>query len=408
MGVLDALSRLEIDRRQGARDGAATFGTMMNKQNAIALSKEFASRGDFTADGISKFMGEKSLDPQSMELLLNTVLNVSKLRQAEQPQFGYGANVGVYQQTGKGAGQVVAPVPEDLPGNIEEAVTRQAVGQGTDIPGLVKLKGQLNPQSPSNIFKMIGERDSLPQGDPRRTEIGKVIAKAGAQNGVKMSVDKDGNITLLTNADQSELTPATKNKVQEESLKTSDSLRRIKGIIESFDPAFLSKPYRAKQAYNNFAEGWGFKELNENEELSLAEYTEFGRKSIENINLYIKQITGAQMSEAEASRLRLAIPDFGDAWWRGDGPTKFKAKMLDVYEQLILSQARYNYVRKNGLTIARDENNNAMAFLDGNGRALSLDGMKAIIDQRGEELEGAGMDEAEVLRELSKELGVTF
>ncbi len=49
----------------------------------------------------------------------------------------------------------------------------------------------------------------------------------------------------------------------------------------------------------------------------------YQRKVNENVNLYIKMITGAQMSEAEADRLSLAIATLADS------PAQFEAKLKD-------------------------------------------------------------------------------
>jgi hypothetical protein len=55
----------------------------------------------------------------------------------------------------------------------------------------------------------------------------------------------------------------------------------------------------------------------------LQRFAVFQRKVNENVNLYIKMITGAQMSEAEADRLSLAIANLTDS------PAAFEAKLKD-------------------------------------------------------------------------------
>ena len=84
--------------------------------------------------------------------------------------------------------------------------------------------------------------------------------------------------------------------------------------------------------------------------LKLTEFKGFQRKAIENINLYIKEITGAQMSEKEATRLRLSQPDPGEQWYQGDDPITFKAKMDDVIKFAGASVARYDKYRSEGLS----------------------------------------------------------
>jgi hypothetical protein len=64
----------------------------------------------------------------------------------------------------------------------------------------------------------------------------------------------------------------------------------------------------------------------------LQRFAVFQRKVNENVNLYIKMITGAQMSEAEADRLSLAIANLTDS------PAEFEAKLQDSISVLDRAQ----------------------------------------------------------------------
>lgn len=252
-----------------------------------------------------------------------------------------------------------------------------------------------------------GVFDATSAREPGRySKIG-IGKESTADKGLKITADGKGGFEILTNADQG-TTAQTENTIQKKVLDAQENLRRMRGIVDEFNPEYLKKPFRLTQSFNDKAEAWGLKDLSGKEKLSLEEYSAFGRKSIEHLNLYIKEITGAQMSEAEADRLKLAVPDFGATWWRGDGPTKFKAKMLDAYKQSVLANARYNYMTKNGLTIAKNDKGEAVAFLDGNGELLTLEKFQDVIDKRGEELRRQGIEDKEVLKQLSKEFGMAF
>ena len=67
--------------------------------------------------------------------------------------------------------------------------------------------------------------------------------------------------------------------------------------------------------------------------------------ALDNINRYIKELTGAQMSEAEAKRLRQGLPDPGDDPFSGDSPSGFRKKMKDKNEMMKLAMIRYTYLR---------------------------------------------------------------
>jgi hypothetical protein len=93
-------------------------------------------------------------------------------------------------------------------------------------------------------------------------------------------------------------------------------------------------------------------DISKDDKKMLVGFKKWQRKSIENINLYIKELTGAQMSAKEADRLRLAQPDPGEQFWQGDDPVTFKAKMDDVVITTRAAVARYQYYLSQGLSPA--------------------------------------------------------
>ena len=110
-----------------------------------------------------------------------------------------------------------------------------------------------------------------------------------------------------------------------------------------FDPDYLTYQTKIEQSALKVAEKAGV-DIGESGREKITKVSKFKRNAIENLNLYIKEITGAQMSEAEADRLRKAVPDA-----ENDSPTEFKAKMDDAIEQLRKKQTRYAYALENGI-----------------------------------------------------------
>jgi len=85
--------------------------------------------------------------------------------------------------------------------------------------------------------------------------------------------------------------------------------------------------------------------LTDAERQSLADYTAFTQTGMESLNAYINKITGAAMGAGdEEKRLRSAMPDP-----QKDSYTEFMAKTDNVLRQGKLIEARYAYVKKNGL-----------------------------------------------------------
>ena len=183
---------------------------------------------------------------------------------------------------------------------------------------------------------------------------------------------------------------STKTALEKKIIGADDQLAVLDKMINDFDSEYLKKPKRLEMAYNNLAEAWDFKSLSPEQKQELADYSDYGRNAIEAINMYIKEITGAQMSEKEANRLRLAMPDFGENWFKGDGPTKFEAKLKGAHEKIKMARARYSYSLKKGLEY--DD--------------ISLDRMPAIINKfansQGELLEKRGIPEQEIRAHISQ------
>jgi hypothetical protein len=73
------------------------------------------------------------------------------------------------------------------------------------------------------------------------------------------------------------------------------------------------------------------------------------RRAYENLNLYIQEITGAQMSQEEAKRLRRVMPDPGDGIFDGDSPVQFEANLNDAMSRVRASLNRYKDLRERGL-----------------------------------------------------------
>ena len=142
-------------------------------------------------------------------------------------------------------------------------------------------------------------------------------------------------------------TKKTTDELQKTLLNSSENLARIENAADMFDPDYLTYQTKIEQSALKVAEKAGVN-IGEKGREKITKVSKFKRNAIENLNLYIKEITGAQMSEPEANRLRKAVPDA-----ENDSPTEFKAKMDDAIVQLKKKQVqkdmRYAYALENGI-----------------------------------------------------------
>lgn len=219
--------------------------------------------------------------------------------------------------------------------------------------------------------------------------------------GMKMTVDKDGNVTFATGDMAAAMGTKTTGTIEGKLFDATEGIARLESIRGRFRPEYQQIATR----WNAFKTRWREKlDLNVSaDDLALLEdFSAYRRDSIGNINRYIKEITGAQMSEAEAKRLRKAVPDPGDGIFDGDSPTEFLSKMNATFKSLRLATARYTYTLRNGL----------------DWKKLSLDKVENIMRKRMDEIEQAILQQnpdtpPEEVREtmkrtLAEEFGLPF
>lgn len=164
-------------------------------------------------------------------------------------------------------------------------------------------------------------------------------------SGTKMTVGEDGEVVVEIGTD---MTTKTQGTIEGKLLGAKEAKTRMEGIYSKYDPQYLEFMPRLGFAWSEFSEKAGRK-LPEEEQKNLIAFNEFKSRAMENTNLYIKEITGAQMSEKEADRLRIVPPDVGENWWQGDSPTEFKAKLDDNLLRAQAAELRFNWYLKKGM-----------------------------------------------------------
>jgi len=193
------------------------------------------------------------------------------------------------------------------------------------------------------------------QGNPvvyRVGEGGKIDILQGIKPEPKKGLkvyDSNGNLIVDTTGGPGQtLTKKVQGAIEEKLLGAKEQYRRMTAIANEFKPEYQEIGKRLSAAWTGIKSRLG-KGVSEEDQKFLADFKRYQRRAIENINLYIKELTGAQMSEKEATRLRLAQPDPGEHWWQGDDPITFKSKMDDVLLATRAAIARFEYYRQKGL-----------------------------------------------------------
>jgi hypothetical protein len=202
----------------------------------------------------------------------------------------------------------------------------------------------------------------------------------------------------------------TAGTLEDKVLNTVEGIQRLDQIAQSYRPEYQELGTRWKTFTSKWKEKlrgtpiekWIDLGLEPDDKVLLENYTAFRRDAIDNINRHIKEITGAQMSEKEAGRLRKAMPDPGEGLLDGDSPTEFESKWKSANTALRMAQARYVYLLKSGM----DEK--SIKNMAKNDMLPSLSNMKGIINQKAEEIKAAnpGIPAGQLKLEVAKYFGL--
>ncbi len=215
----------------------------------------------------------------------------------------------------------------------------------------------------------------------RNLETGRLVKAPGPSKGIRLKTDAEGNVTFETGVTTGETTKTVQTDIQKKLIIQSEGLARIDRIIQEFRPEFQQIPTRLGIEWSALKEKLNIGNVSEEDKQTLQEFSVYKQDALENINLYIKEITGAQMSEKEAKRLKKAQPDPGEGIFGGDSPTEFQSKLLNTHKKLKASMARYNFYLQQGMT---EESLNALIGRRG---VVSLEDMPKLIDAEGDRIE---------------------
>ncbi len=185
----------------------------------------------------------------------------------------------------------------------------------------------------------------------------------------------------------SDLTKPTENLLQKGIVEIQDVKDLTQKLKESFDPSFLNVVKRAGINILAEAEKYGF-ELDPEQKQLVERMAVFVRRNFKLLNTYVRQISGAQVTDKEAERILNELPNFGLS------PTEYEAAMNDVMRDIALAQARKQWFLRKGITLEapsiEDVESGKAESLDApigpEGRPITLESMEGIIKDRAREI----------------------
>jgi len=169
--------------------------------------------------------------------------------------------------------------------------------------------------------------------------------------------------------------------IEKHMFNANEAEARIAPIMDNFEDSYQELFPRIGFEWTALKEKFGA-DVPDDTKAELKKFTTFRSDTIENVNKYIKDITGAQMSEAEASRLRLAVPDTGEGVWPKQSASQFRAQVEKARRNIKLAKARYKYALRNGLIKVDADGQAGEAQMKRLEKSTPLSSMKTIMTNR--------------------------
>jgi len=169
------------------------------------------------------------------------------------------------------------------------------------------------------------------------------------------------------------------NEIDEKIVKSVDQIARLEGMAQTFQDKYQTIGTRLGMT----ATGWMARidptKVKPEDARELAAFAQDRRRGIENLNLTIKEITGAAMSIPEAQRITQQVPNPGTGIFDGDDPVTYRSKLNDVLDQTRLALARNAWLKKNNPRLLNDLAARKMEGVEG---VMPLDRMRDIMNER--------------------------
>lgn len=225
-----------------------------------------------------------------------------------------------------------------------------AIGQRNPLTNELTVPFKPDGEPQANGEWAISAADGKPRFVSKKDLLGKPGEYLPVPTGMRVMSDGQGGFQITTGGmDPVEMTKPTQTKLEDTILTGRDALARMNSIESKFKPEYQQLGTRWSNTWANIKDKAGIP-LDEPTRAQLEDFSGYRRETSANLNQTIKDITGATVSEQEAPRLMLEIPNAGSGLFDGDGPTEFQAKVKGTKDAIASSIARAEYARKNGLS----------------------------------------------------------
>jgi len=236
-------------------------------------------------------------------------------------------------------------------------------GGGPNLIPVQAAGGQPQPPPSGSMFdgktpqekRRIGEALLL---DPRTKALGEQLVK---------DAEKDG------------LGTTAKNDIDEKIVSGLDQVSRLEAMNQTFQDKYQTIGTRLKMTGTGWLAKIDPSKVSPQDAKDLTDFAKDRRRGIENLNLTIKDITGAAMSNPEAARIMQQVPNPGTGIFDGDDPVTYRAKMQDALNQTRLAIIRRAWLKKNNPQLLEQLAGRKMEGIE---NAMPLDRMRDMMNER--------------------------
>lgn len=343
-----AIGKLLVGKARGYQDPLASQKTQaeithLNQKNSVD-------------EAIAKMLTGGDEQPQQAPARPPPML------QPQSYQGGPGPNPTGFQQVS--GGNAMAAAGRGQPAGLQLAADEQPVEPGAEA-------GPSGPVNPGAVYSLPGnETINTPFGQmtrDRARKLGMGLAASGKGEAGKMMID------AASGGDQ-KMGKAAGTVNDKEEITATNQLGTLDRIKDQFKSEYLQIPTRFNQWTNKWYEKAGGT-LPAKDKADLTNYTRFRQSSWHIVNKTLKDLSGTAVTETEAQRQMLDLPNPGKTIMDGDAPTEFAAKLKGSIDFAKSAVARARYLRSQGFTGKPWE------------AGVEVGDMPGIINKRGAEIE---------------------
>lgn len=250
-----------------------------------------------------------------------------------------------------------------------------------------KFSGTPVKETPTELAKLMKERDLLPDGDIRRQAYDMAIAKKTTEKGMKIYDPTTGNLIVDTGGGSPDLGGAPKGAQTElfkDVVQHQQEIDNIRQIRNLYEPEFLTYGGRAKGEWANFLNKMDANQRSQFQTRRAA-FLSAANKSFIAFRKWATGVAGGEREMAEIKRATFS---------EDDSPQDFEAKIQLAESMARRLNARIKAALKSGV-------NNDKAFKQFIA-ANPLDGIPTMQD-RGDQLEKLGYKPNQVMAILADE-----